>query len=75
MMEEQLRTALDHAMFAGASYADARAVESESETISVTGPTVEALDTGHSIGFGVRVLAGLLEGVEGPLDLLVAGPT
>lgn len=57
MMEEQLRTALDHAMFAGASYADARAVESESETISVTGPTVEALDTGHSIGFGVRVLA------------------
>jgi TldD protein len=56
-MEELLRTALDHALFAGASYVDARAVEVESETISVTGPTVEALDTGHSIGFCVRVLA------------------
>jgi TldD protein len=56
-MEDLLRAALDNASFAGASYADARAVEIKSETLSVAGPAVEALDSGHSIGFGVRVLA------------------
>src|ERR671914_92861 len=56
-MEELLQAALDHATFAGASYTDVRAVEIESETLSVTGPSVEALDTGYSLGFGVRVLA------------------
>jgi TldD protein len=56
MMEDFLRSVLDHAAFAGADYVDVRAVETRTETLSVAGPAVEALDRGHSLGFGVRVL-------------------
>ena len=57
-MEDLLREALDAAVAAGADYADVRGVELETETLTVRGPTVEALDRSESIGFGVRVLAG-----------------
>ena len=56
-MKDLLREALDAALGAGATYADARGGEYLSEALSVRGPTVESLDRTESIGFGVRVLA------------------
>jgi TldD protein len=55
-MHEILNGALDAAIDSGASYADARAVETSSQSLSVRGPTVEALERSDSIGVGVRVL-------------------
>jgi TldD protein len=55
-MEDLLESALDAALAAGASYADVRSVESESEALSVRGSVVEALERSDSAGFGVRVL-------------------
>ncbi|MGH2753536.1 MAG: TldD/PmbA family protein, partial [Actinomycetota bacterium] len=52
-----LQAALDAATSAGATYADVRGVESTTESLSVTGPTVEALERSDSVGFGVRVIA------------------
>ena len=54
-MRELLRAALDAAAD-GTTYADVRGAEVDSESLSVTGESVEALDTSVSIGFGVRVL-------------------
>ncbi|MDQ3983204.1 MAG: TldD/PmbA family protein, partial [Actinomycetota bacterium] len=55
-MEDLLEAALAAAVAAGASYADARSVETTSEALSVRGDVVEALERSDSIGFGVRVL-------------------
>jgi TldD protein len=57
-MHDLLSEALDAASSAGADFADARAVELTTESISVRGGTVEGLDRSESLGFGVRVLAG-----------------
>lgn len=55
-MNELLEAALDAATSGGASYADARFVRGESESLSLKGSTIEALDRSESIGYGVRVL-------------------
>jgi TldD protein len=55
-MHDLLNAALDAATSSGAHFADARAVELTTESISVRGATVEALDRSESVGFGVRVL-------------------
>lgn len=55
-MNDLLQAALDAATSAGASYADARVVESDSESLSVKGPVIESLDRSTSAGIGVRVL-------------------
>jgi TldD protein len=55
-MEELLEAALDAAVAAGATYADVRSVEAASESLSVRGNVVEALERSDSTGFGVRVL-------------------
>ena len=55
-MKALLQAALDAATDAGAGYADARGAEIETESLSVRGPLVEALDRSTSCGFGVRVL-------------------
>ena len=55
-MNDLLQTALDAATSAGASYADARVVETDSESLSVRGPIIESLDRSTSAGIGVRVL-------------------
>ena len=68
-MEDLLAAALDAALAAGASYADARSVESISESLSVRGDVVEALDRSDSEGFGVRVLAGGAWGFAASYDL------
>src|SRR5438309_2173253 len=41
----------------GATYADARAVERESETVSVKDGQIEGVDRGADRGIGVRVIA------------------
>lgn len=55
-MKDLLTAALDAAHSSGASYVDVRGVELTSESLSVRGPQVEALDRNESNGFGVRVL-------------------
>src|SRR5690349_2863557 len=55
-MKETLRLALDTAVQRGASYADARLVDSEREDIHVKDGEVGALDRSGSLGLGVRVL-------------------
>ena len=54
-MRELLRAALDAASD-GTTYADVRSVDTETQSLSVTGSSVEAMDTSTSVGFGVRVL-------------------
>jgi TldD protein len=54
---ELLEEALDAAVAAGASYADARSVATTAESLTVEGDAVQALDRSESIGYGVRVLA------------------
>ena len=56
-MDEVLAAALDAASD-GATYADVRGVELESEALSVREAMVEELERSESSGFGVRVLAG-----------------
>ncbi|MGH2818904.1 MAG: TldD/PmbA family protein [Actinomycetota bacterium] len=55
-MEDLLSRALDAATAGGATYADVRALDQRSESLSVRGPTVESLDRSESVGLGVRVL-------------------
>ena len=55
-MKDLLRAALDAAADGGASYADVRGAEIETDALSVRGPVVENLDRSISQGFGVRVL-------------------
>ena len=55
-MNDLLEAALDAASSAGASYADARGVEAEAESIAARGPVAEGLDRSLSVGVGVRVL-------------------
>jgi TldD protein len=55
-VKELIAEALDASISDGASYADVRGVEANSESLSVRGEVVEALDRSESVGFGVRVL-------------------
>lgn len=55
-MRDLLRSALDAATAAGATYGDVRGAIVDSESLSVRGATVEGLDRSTSEGFGVRVL-------------------
>src|SRR5687768_10875321 len=55
-MDELLGKAVDAATAAGADYADVRIIRSETESLSVNGPSVESLERSDSEGLGVRVL-------------------
>jgi TldD protein len=55
-VKDLLQAALDGAISAGATYADARAAEIETEALTVRGPIVETLDRSESRGLGVRVI-------------------
>ena len=56
-MREIIERALNVAQLRGATYADARVVRREDESISVKNGIVEALGHGQDQGFGVRVIA------------------
>ena len=55
-MLEIVQNAVDAARKAGASYADARFVTEESETLSVKNQEMEGVDRSLSKGLGIRVL-------------------
>ncbi|HEY8340354.1 MAG TPA: DNA gyrase modulator, partial [Egibacteraceae bacterium] len=55
-MKDLAVLALDEAVAAGASYADARAVEDASESLSVQSARVEGVERRTTRGVGVRVL-------------------
>ncbi|MDH4139386.1 MAG: TldD/PmbA family protein [Coriobacteriia bacterium] len=61
-MRETVEAALDAARVAGASYADARIVDTTDESVSVSNGRVEGVESSVSAGVGVRVL---LEGAWG----------
>lgn len=56
-MREFVATALEAARLAGATYADARVVETRREGIAVRTGRVEGVESGESLGIGVRVIA------------------
>ena len=56
-MKDLLMRALDTAQMRGASYADARFVETEVQVVSVKNGRVEAVTSDHSRGIGIRVIA------------------
>lgn len=56
-MREYVADALDAARLAGATYADARVVETRREAVSVRTGRVEGVESGESLGIGVRVIA------------------
>jgi TldD protein len=55
-VKDLVLAALDAAVGAGASYADVRSVDMETEALAVRGPQVEGLDRSKTVGIGVRVL-------------------
>lgn len=68
-MREHVAAALDAARSAGASYADARAVETRREGISVRTGRVEGVESGESLGVGLRVIADGAWGFAATSDL------
>src|SRR5262245_2929715 len=55
-MHDLANQALDAATAAGASYADVRVIEQESQHLGTKDQTVSQLDLGASSGIGIRVL-------------------
>ena len=55
-MRELARDAVDEAVFAGAEYADARALTRRSQSVSTRNRAVESVADGETGGVGVRVL-------------------
>ncbi len=55
-MRDVIFAAIQAAQAAGASYADARVVDSREEQVSVADGRVEAIESGESFGLGVRVI-------------------
>jgi TldD protein len=56
LVKDVIDAALNAALLAGASYADARVVDSSTEQLSVATGRVEAVERSDSFGIGVRVL-------------------
>jgi TldD protein len=56
-MREHISAALDAATIAGATYADARVVQTRHERLSVRTGRVEGIESGESLGIGIRVIA------------------
>ncbi len=72
-MKDLARLAIDTAASRGASYADARAIESNREDIQVKNGEVGGLDLSESAGLGVRVLVGGSWGFSATDDLTKEG--
>ncbi|MDO8963820.1 MAG: TldD/PmbA family protein [Coriobacteriia bacterium] len=56
-MREFCAACLDAAALAGASYADVRVTDTETQSIKVRNGALEGIESGASFGFGVRVIA------------------
>lgn len=68
-MKDAIALALNAAALAGASYADARVVDSRTERLSVRTGRVEGIETGESLGIGIRVIADGAWGFAATADL------
>jgi TldD protein len=66
---EYATAAVEGALAAGATYADARVVIGESESIAVQNQAVEAVDMVEAVGVGVRALIGSSWGFYATSDL------
>ncbi|MDQ3867064.1 MAG: TldD/PmbA family protein, partial [Actinomycetota bacterium] len=55
-MRDVARAAIDEAVFAGARYADARALTRRAQSVSTRNRELESISDGDSEGIGVRVL-------------------
>ena len=71
-MDEILDRALNGAELGGATYADARVVETRSQLIEVKNRRVSALQEGAELGLGVRVMVGGAWGFAASADVSVA---
>jgi TldD protein len=71
-MRDLTQRALDSAVQQGAGYADVRIVHSRDESIAVKSGRVEAVASGDSEGFGVRVLVDGAWGFSSSRNLAVA---
>ncbi|MRR12178.1 TldD/PmbA family protein, partial [bacterium] len=68
-MRDHVADALEAARLAGATYADARVVHTKREGISVRTGRVEGIESGESLGIGVRVIADGAWGFAATSDL------
>lgn len=72
-MFDPAAAAVEAALAAGATYADARFVEARAENIEVLNGNVEGLDRTESVGVGVRAMFGSSWGFFGTHDLSAEG--
>lgn len=72
-MKELIAAALDAATLSGATYADARIVETRHERLSVRTGHVEGIESGESLGIGIRTIAEGAWGFAATSDLSAAG--
>jgi TldD protein len=72
-MREMARTAVEAALRAGASYADARVEQRERESVQVKNGRVEGVEHGDDLGIGIRVIADGAWGFAATSDLTAAG--
>ncbi len=71
-MYEYAEAAVDGALAAGATYADARVVVSKTQSIDVRNEVVESVDNTEAAGVGVRALIGSSWGFFATADLTTA---
>ncbi len=72
-MREIVEAALEAALLGGASYADARIVETADQGVTVSNGRVEGVESSVSIGIGVRVLADGAWGFASTADMTLDG--
>ncbi len=72
-MRELARTAIEAALRAGATYADARVEQRERETVQVKNGRVEGVERGDDTGIGIRVIADGAWGFAATSDLTATG--
>ncbi len=74
-MKDLIATALDATNVAGATYADARVVETRHERLSVRTGRVDGVESGESLGIGIRAIADGAWGFAATSDLSTDGIT
>ncbi|MHB8739890.1 MAG: PmbA/TldA family metallopeptidase, partial [Coriobacteriia bacterium] len=72
-MNEHIAEALDAATLAGATYADARVVETRHERLSVRTGHVDGIESGESLGIGIRTIVDGAWGFAATSDLSADG--
>ena len=74
-MRSFIAACLDAAVASGATYADVRVVDTQTQSVSVRNGVVEGVESSSSFGFGVRVVAGGAWGFASSSDVTEASAT